>query len=183
MSKNRRKGSHRSSAAHHENDDSDFILSLISALDDEAVTRKLARVWGQPTKSSSATLMTSRVTSELWGPAWQSGMRRSRPWTKRYVSWRIIMMHWNSTVDGAACVSVASPRRKRRTLPPLRSHYYYHYHYHYYYHYYYNYNYYYYLLLLLLLSLSLVLLLLFPYFSFTIFCPMKAEASRQWRDT
>ena len=44
MSKNRRKGSHRTSAAHHENDDSDFILSLISAFDDKEVMRKLARV-------------------------------------------------------------------------------------------------------------------------------------------
>ena len=44
MSKKRGKGSHRSSAAHHENDDSGFILSLISALDDEEVTRKLTRV-------------------------------------------------------------------------------------------------------------------------------------------
>ena len=41
--------------------------------------------WGQPTKRSPATLMTSRVRSELWGPVWQSGMRRSRPWTKRYI--------------------------------------------------------------------------------------------------
>ena len=31
------------------------------------------------------------------------------------------MMHWSSKGDGAASVSVASPRRKRRTLPPLWS--------------------------------------------------------------
>ena len=43
MSKNKRKGSSRS-AAHHEDDDAAFILSLISALNDDEVTRKLARV-------------------------------------------------------------------------------------------------------------------------------------------
>ena len=43
MSKNRRRGSSRS-AAHHEDDDAAFILSLISAPNDDEVTRKLARV-------------------------------------------------------------------------------------------------------------------------------------------
>ena len=43
MSKNRRRGSSRS-AAHHEDDDAAFILSLVSALNDDEATRKLARV-------------------------------------------------------------------------------------------------------------------------------------------